>query len=107
MSKHKIAELNDHLRKTGTGGKLMITAGVAAKGRDFVTKALTAVREFDSFTPDNDPWKEHDFGSIKLDGHKIFWKIDCYDKEMEYHSPDPAEPALTTRVLTIMLAEEY
>ncbi len=107
MSSQKIAELNDLMRKTGNGDKLIITAGIAAKGRDFVTKALTAVRAFDSFTPDNDPWKEHDFGSIKLDGHKIFWKIDCYDKEQEYHSPDPTAPAVTTHVLTIMLAAEY
>ena len=107
MSTQKITDLNDLMRKTGIGGKLMITAGIAAKGQDFVAKALSAVRSFDSFTPENDPWKEHDFGSIELEGNKIFWKIDCYDKELEYHSPDPAEPAVTTRILTVMLAEEY
>ena len=50
---------------------------------------------------------EHDFGSFTLAGRKFFWKIDAYDIEMQFGSPDPADPAKTTRVLTIMLAEEY
>jgi Protein of unknown function (DUF3768) len=55
----------------------------------------------------NDPYGEHDFGNFTLAGRKFFWKIDAYDANMEFGSEDPADPSQTTRVLTIMLAEEY
>jgi hypothetical protein len=107
MSSNKITELNDLFRKTGIGGRFMITSGVNAMGAEFVARVSKAVREFDAFTPDSDPYRQHDFGSIELDGHKVFWKIDCYDKECRYGSEDPSDPSKTTRILTIMFAEEY
>jgi hypothetical protein len=55
----------------------------------------------------NDPHKEHDFGNFTLVGRKFFFKLDYYDLAMEFGSEDPADPSKTTRVLTIMLAEEY
>ena len=58
----------------------------------------------DGFTPRSDPYGEHDFDAFELDGRKLFWKIDIYDADERYGSPDPA---VTSRVLTIMLAEEY
>lgn len=85
----------------------MITSGVNALGREFVAKALQTVRDFDHFTPENDPWKEHDFGSFHIGEHKLFWKIDACDKTLKYGSEDPLDPSKTTRVLTIMLAAEY
>jgi hypothetical protein len=57
--------------------------------------------------PHNDPHGEHDFGAIDEDGVRFFWKIDTYDRDMSAHSPDPTDPKVTTRVLTIMPAEEY
>ena len=65
------------------------------------------VERFDTFTPDNDPHHEHDFGSFEHDGERIFWKIDYYDRSLTNGSEDPSDPAQTTRVLTIMLASEY
>jgi hypothetical protein len=56
---------------------------------------------------DNAPHQEHDFGSFDADGHRVFFKIDYYDETLEHHSPNPADPALTKRVITIMLADEY
>jgi Protein of unknown function (DUF3768) len=87
--------------------ELVITRGVADHGNDFIDRAVMAVREFSDFTEDNDPHGEHDFGSFELDGIKLFWKIDYYDRELEWGSPEPADPAVTRRVLTILLAEEY
>jgi hypothetical protein len=62
---------------------------------------------FDDFCHANDPHHEHDFGSFDADEHTIFFKIDCYDKALSMHSPDPSDPSVTERVITIMLSEEY
>ena len=107
MSAAKIRELNDRFRSTMTGGRVMMTSGVQALGEATVATVLTKVREFSAFSGDNDPHGEHDFGSFSLAGRKFFFKLDYYDSTMTYGSDDPADPSKTTRVLTIMLAEEY
>jgi len=103
----RIRELNDELRKTGFGGTTYLTRGLLSKGADFIAKATAAVRGFDAFTGDNDPWQEHDCATLDVDGEAVMFKIDYYDENMEFGSPDPADPKMTRRVLTIMLAEEY
>ena len=103
----KIARLNDELRRTLCTGQVVMTAGFDALAGGTWIKAIRAIRKFNSFTPDNDPHGEHDFGSLDVDGVKLFWKIDYYDLALAYHSPDPADPAVTRRVLTMMLAGEY
>ena len=105
----RIAELHDQLRTSldTQFGRVMLTAGVAALPRDVQAMVYRKVATFDDFSPDNDLYGEHDFGSFDLAGQKFFFKIDCYDKNVEYGSPDPADPGETTRVLTIMLAEDY
>ena len=102
-----IRELNDAFRQTGEGGRTMFTAGVDAEGLPFVVQVVLKVRAFNDFTEANDPHGEHDFGSFTHQGKKLFWKIDYYDLACEYGSDNPADPAKTTRVLTIMLADEY
>lgn len=105
---HRIRDLNDAFRTTGpAAGQWMITAGVQAEGPDFVLLAIRATQAFDAFTPENDPYGEHDFGSLNLAGRHLFWKIDYYDPLLCYGSDDPADPAVTCRVLTLMLASEY
>ena len=104
----QIRDLNDALRRnSGRTGNLVITAGVTAEGEALIATALKAVAEFDVFTKSNDPHQEHDFGAVTVEGLKLFFKIDYFDKAMEALSHDPADPSVTTRVLTIMLAEEY
>jgi len=75
-----------------------MTAGVNGKGPEFVSKALAKVIAFDDFNADNDPHREHDFGSFELEGKKLFWKIDYYDLAGEFGSEDPTEPKKTLRV---------
>jgi|SRR5271157_3867552 len=65
------------------------------------------VQGFNTFTPDNDPYFEHDFGSFEHAGKMVFWKLDYYDRERRYGLPDPADERVTERILTVMLAEEY
>jgi hypothetical protein len=103
----RIRALNDAFRRTFVGGAVMITAGVEAMPLDQRRSLLQKVRSFDAFSQDNDPHHEHDFGSVDEAGVRCFWKIDYYDRNTEFGSPDPADPAVTTRVMTIMLAEEY
>ena len=102
-----IKTLNDNFRKTFTGGQVLLTAGINSKPTDDVANILSMVRNFNKFTPDNDPYGEHDFGSFDYKGNKIFWKIDYYDLNNKYLSANPADLNITNRVLTIMLAEEY
>lgn len=99
--------LNDAFRLTFQGGTVVVTQGVDNLPTETKRCLLTAVRAFDAFTPDNDPYGEHDFGSIAVGGEKFFWKIDCYDPVMCGGSENPADPAKTSRVLTIMRADEY
>jgi hypothetical protein len=103
----RIRTLNDALRTTFRGGRVLVTQGVRSLPLEQNAAVLQAVQAFDTFTPDNDPHEEHDFGSLVLDGRKLYWKIDYYDERMESGSEDPADPERTTRVLTICLAEEY
>ena len=103
----RIQALNDAFRTTFVGGKIMMTPGVDELPDCVKGEALTQIVEFDSFTKDNDPYGEHDFGSFGLVGRKFFWKIDYYDLECRFGSEDPADPTKTTRVLTLMLASEY
>ena len=99
--------LNDRLRRDGTGGQWLVTQGVSSLPHDQLKAVLKAVVSFDKFTPDNDPHGEHDFASVEVDGISVMWKIDYCDKQMELHSPDPTDPKVTRRVLTLMLASEY
>jgi hypothetical protein len=101
----KIAALNDQARQTFMECRVTITAGVQALGN--VDAVLRQVQLFNAFTPDNDPYGEHDFGAIRYQGQTIFWKIDYYDLDLRMHSPDPSDETVTARVLTIMLADEY
>jgi hypothetical protein len=106
-SADRIRELNDAFRTTLRGGRAVMTSGVNELPDCVKAEALVQVATFSEFTPDNDPHGEHDFGSFTLVGRKFFWKIDYYDKRCEFGSEDPSDPEKTTRVLTIMLAEEY
>ena len=102
-----IRDLNDSFRRSFVGGKMMLTAGVNELPGDTRAMVTRKVATFEAFSADNDPNGEHDFGAFDVAGEKFFWKIDYYDKALEFGSENPADPSITTRVLTIMLADEY
>jgi len=97
-----IRSLNDELRKDLHNGRVMLTRAVAELDVMLRFQIISAVRSFDTFTPDNDPWGEHDFGQVEVTGERYFWKIDAYDLNLEFGSPDPSDDAVTCRVITIM-----
>lgn len=103
----RIASLNDSLRRTGQGGRVVLTAGITALQATVVADIVAAVARFDRFDQDNDPHGEHDCAVIEVGARTVIWKVDYYDLVMQFGSNDPAHPAVNTRVLTIMLAEEY
>ncbi len=103
----KIRDLNDGFRWWLEGGSIVVTAGVHALGFVRVLALIEVVKTFDQFTADNDPHGEHDFGAFEDGGKRFFWKIDYYDLSLTVGSPDPTDPTVTCRVLTLMLASEY
>ena len=103
----RVQQLNDHARQSFTGCRVLITRGIAELGDDAVHHILAEVQRYDQFTPHNDPYGEHDFGSFCWGEYQVFWKWDYYDLDFAMHSPDPADAAVTARVLTVMLSEEY
>jgi hypothetical protein len=103
----RICALNDEFRRSLPSGHAEITFGVAALGSEAVVRIIRTIAVYDDFCHANDPYQEHDFGAFEADGRVIFFKIEYYDKSLTCHSPDPSDPSVTERVITIMLAEEY
>ena len=106
-AKAEIRRLNDLLRTSGAGGRIVTTAGVDQLSIGEIALIVSAVARFDDFNKDNDPHGEHDCASLRAAGHAVIWKIDYHVVDLQHHSPNPADPSVTRRVLTIMLAEEY
>ena len=107
MSAEQIRKLNDTLRQTMPAGQVMFTSGVAALPSDVLAMVVRKVATFNEFNGDNDPYGEHDCAMFEVAGQKFMFKIDYYDKDIKYGSEDPASPEKTTRIMTIMRAEDY
>jgi hypothetical protein len=105
--KDRIRALNDDLRRHLYNGGVFLTPGIAALGEEAIARLANAIASFDDFCTANDPHGEHDFGAFDFDGIPVMFKIDYYDKDRNFHSPDPADPMVTERVITLMLADEY
>jgi hypothetical protein len=103
----RIRTLKDQLRRNLLGGKAVMTPGVAALGSEAIQRLVQTIAVFDDFCTANDPHGEHDFGAFEFDGTPVMFKIDYYSKDLNRHSPDPGDPTVTERVITLMLAAEY
>ena len=104
---NEISLQNDNFRKHLSQGTLVLTQGIRSNTKEDLEAIITKVRTFDNFDENNDPYGERDFGAFDYKGKRIFWKIDYYDREFLYLSPDVSNPRLTNKVLTVMYAEEY
>ena len=102
-----IRALNDAFRKTFKGGTVVLSAGIIALGAQRQHAVLAAVQAFDDFNDADDPWCEHDMAAVMVDGESIFFRIEHYDPTGAELSEDPADPARTERVLTIMFGREF
>ena len=132
-----ISKQNDDFRTNLSKGTLCLTRGIRALGKENVAQIIHKVRLFNNFNENNDPYGEHEtslsfareerpqrrlvvrasrnakrsvaaqFGAFDYQGKKIFFKIDNYDTDFLFLSPDVTNPRVTNKVLTVMLAEEY
>ncbi|UXT64186.1 DUF3768 domain-containing protein [Agrobacterium tumefaciens] len=102
-----IRDKNDAFRKSFSGGRVLLMPGVTNLSVDRQQAVTVAVQAFDDFSPDNDPYGEHDFGALTVEDAVFFWKIDYYDLDLQFGSSDPANDDVTRRVLTVMRADEY
>lgn len=102
-----IRDKNDAFRKSFSGGRVLLTPGVTNLSDEQRRAVIVAVQTFDDFSPDNDPYGEHDFGAVTLEDSVFLWKIDYYDLDLQFGSSDPADDDMTCRVLTVMRADEY
>ncbi len=120
----RIARLNDLARSAmGVACTAVATVGFRSLPEADQSRVRELIETFDAFTEDNDPHGERDFGTIYHLGdgqwtterprvrdderERVFWKLNYYDREMRFASEDAANPAITRRVLTIMLSDEY
>ena len=108
LNTERIRALNDKLRCSGVGGEVHITRGIRRHGADFVRSAREAVRLYTDFLPGDDPEGTHEFGAITVASKPVYWVINYYEKgNHPYLSPNPADPKVTDRALTILLPSEW
>ena len=103
----RIAALNDAFRANPSLGTFVLTTAIRANVPQDIATILNKVRTFKDFNKGDDPYGEHDFGAFDFKGKKIFWKIDYYDRNFEFASPDAADPAVTNLFLNFMYADEF
>ena len=120
----RIARLNDLARSAmGVACTAVATIGFRSLSASDQSSVRELIETYDAFDKDNDPHGERDFGCVYQLGdgrwtterprmrdderERVFWKLDYYDRAMRFASDDAADPAITRRVLTIMLSDEY
>ena len=95
--------LNDAFRRTFVGGRIVLTRGMIALDIELRREIIRAVQAYAAWESGND---QHDFGAVQIQGQKVTWKISYFDMQLLQESPDPSDPKVTRRELTIMLASD-
>ena len=120
----RIARLNDRARQAmGLACTAFVTVGFRSLPEADQSQVRELIETYDAFDEDSDPHGERDFGAVYQLGdgrwttdrprvrdderERVFWKLDYYDRDLRFGSEDPANSAVTRRVLTIMLSDEY
>ncbi|NCN85852.1 MAG: DUF3768 domain-containing protein [Sphingomonadales bacterium] len=120
----RIARLNDLARGAiGVVCTAVATVGFRSLPEADQSRVRELIETYDAFDEDNDPHGERDFGTIYQvvggqwtterprvrddERERVFWKLDYYDRDLAGASEDAANPAVTRRILTIMLSDEY
>jgi hypothetical protein len=103
----RIAALNDRARRNMSECRVVLSRGVTELDADDIKFIMEEIQRYSDFTPANDPYGERDFGVIDTFEFQVCWKFDYYDLDLSMHSPDPSDPTVTLRVLTVMMMEEY
>lgn len=103
----QIAELNDQFRQTFKGGKVVYSEGVKALPTMERVKVFSAIKAFSNFNEENDPYQEHHFGSVTINGERYFFMIDYFTLGLKHYSENPADPKITKRVMTIIKDSEF
>ena len=107
LTTDRIRALNDELRRNLPNGHAVMTTGSPRSAPKPSPGSSKPSRCTTIFVTPTTRMKNTTLGSFEADGAAIFFKIDYFDKDLRYHSPDPSDPSVTERVITIMLAEEY
>lgn len=110
-----IKQLNDQFRRADDSanvpGQFVVTSGLLEHAQEHARSSLDLIEivgAYEDFTPDNDPYGEHDFGVFEFEGEQCFWKIDYYaEATLTVGSDNAADVKACYRVLTVMLASEY
>lgn len=103
----RIRTQNDVFRATGNGGRIAFTGALSQEPEEYRNQVYERVRLYRDWPETKDPYGEHDFGRLMVGKRAIIWKIDYFDLDMNHGSEDPADPAQTTRLLSILFAEDY
>lgn len=115
--RERVAVLNDQLRAnldSPAPNIVVMTQGILAlvdsdpeTAVAKQTELMGIVAGYSDFGADTNPIGERDFGVFHWQEAVCYWKVDYYDRQTDLGSPDPADPAVTCRVLTILRADEY
>jgi Protein of unknown function (DUF3768) len=88
--------------------RAILSPEIATLRPEAAVAIVNTIAVFDDFSRANGRFKPHDFGAFDLDdGRTIFFEIEYVDKSLTGPSPNPSDPAVTERVITIMLPAEW